>query len=182
MRAKGAVFIATSLDGFIARADGSIDWLSAADAAIPAGEDCGYREFFDSVDAIVMGRHSYELVSSFDIWPYGDKRMVVLSSKPLTIPEHLAGTVSASSETPTALVTRLSGEGCRSLYVDGGLTIQSFLAAELIDEITITMIPVLLGSGIPLFGPLSHDIFLRHVATKSYDFGYVQVKYSVDRQ
>ena len=182
MRAKGAVFIATSLDGFIARADGSIDWLNAADAVIPAGEDCGYREFFGSIDAIVMGRHSYELVSSFATWPYGDKRMVVLSSKPLAIPEHLVGTVSASSQTPAELVTRLSSEGCQSLYIDGGLTIQSFLAAGLIDEITITMIPVLLGSGIPLFGPLPHDVFLRHVATKTYDFGYAQVKYSLDHQ
>ena len=128
-----------------------------------------------------MGRNSFEKVLSFGTWPYEDKKVVVLSSKPLIFPVGLPSTVSASSEPPDVLLERLSAEGAQRLYVDGGITIQRFLAAGLIDDITITLIPVLLGQGKPLFGPIDNDIPLVHVATKAFEFGFVQVKYRVAR-
>lgn len=181
MTAKTSVFIATSLDGFIARLDGSIDWLNEANAVVPSGEDCGYSEFMQSVDVLVMGRKTFELVLTFDGWPYGDKKVIVMSSQPLSIPERLPETVSVSSETPQALLERLSALGMQHLYVDGGVTIQRFLAAGLIDELTITIIPTLIGQGRPLFGPSKNDISLIHVATKAFEFGFVQVRYRIAR-
>lgn len=180
MRATASVFVATSLDGYIARPDGSIDWLDEANTVVPESEDCGYGEFIRSVDVLVMGRNTFEAALAFDDWPYEGTRVVVLSSRPLTIPASLP-TVSASSEAPEALVNRLSAEGAHRLYVDGGITIQRFLAAGLIDDITITLIPVLIGDGRPLFGALAKDVKLAHVATRTFDFGFVQVKYRVVR-
>jgi dihydrofolate reductase len=182
MSIKVSVFIATSLDGFIARPDGSIDWLNEANTVVPSGEDCGYDEFMQLIDVLVMGRNTFEQVLSFDAWPYGDRRVVVLSSKPLHLPAHLPATVSPSKEKPTELVRRLSSEGVKHLYVDGGITIQRFLSADLIDDMTITVIPVILGKGRPLFGPLEQDIPLTLVATKAYEFGFVQLKYLVGRE
>ena len=181
MTVKSSVFIATSLDGFIARSDGSIDWLDHANRLIPPGEDCGYGEFIASVDAIVMGRHTFQQVLTFAEWPYGRLPVVVLSHEPLFIPEAVSRTVSASEEAPDKLVARLSAQGARQLYIDGGRTIQSFLSAGLIDALTITVIPVLLGTGRPLFGALPHDVQLAHVATRIYDFGFVQHTYHVLR-
>lgn len=179
MTARASVFIATSLDGFIARSDGSIDWLNRANATIPSGEDCGYKAFMDTVDVLVMGRNTFEQALSFGEWPYGTKPVVVLSSKGVTIPVAISQTVSASRETPNVLVQRLTLEGAKHLYVDGGLTIQRFMRAGLINEFIITVIPVLLGTGKPLFGPLESDVALTHVSTKAYDFGFVQNKYRV---
>ena len=179
MTAQACVFIATSLDGYIARADGGIDWLEAANARVPPGEDCGYAAFMQSVDVLVMGRHSFEVVLGFGHWPYGDKPVVVLSSRPLALPTRVPSTVGVSSETPAALLTRLSAQGARRVYVDGGLTIQRFLADGLIAEMTITRIPVLLGAGRPLFGPADRDVTLEHLGTRSWDFGFVQSKYRV---
>jgi len=179
MGIRASVFIATSLDGFISRKDGSIDWLNEANASVPAGEDCGYKAFADSVDVMVMGRHTFDLVRTFDTWPYGDNRVVVLSSRLVEIPEGFPKTVSSSSETPEVLMRRLEAEGARHVYVDGGITIQRFLAAGLIDELTMTLIPVLLGEGRPLFGALDKDVKLTFLQTKSYDFGFVQVTYGV---
>ncbi|TQV80039.1 dihydrofolate reductase [Exilibacterium tricleocarpae] len=173
-----SVYIATSLDGFIARENDDLDWLDAANATVPEGEDCGYQDFMSSVDALVMGRSSYEKVLSFGAWPY-DKPVTVLSRNSLDIPAAISHRVFHSNETPAALHQRLSQQGVRRLYVDGGITIQRFLSAGLIDDITITVIPVILGSGKPLFGPLEKDIALRHVATKTYDCGFVQSTYTV---
>jgi dihydrofolate reductase len=178
MTIRASVFIATSLDGFISRKDGSIDWLNEANAVVPPGEDCGYKVFADSVDVLVMGRHTFDLVRTFEPWPYGDKRVVVLSSGPVEIPAELTKTVSYSSEAPEVIMRRLEAEGVRHVYVDGGITIQRFLAAGLIDEITITLIPVLLGEGRPLFGALDKDVKLRLLRSKAYEFGYVQLTYS----
>src|SRR3989338_898922 len=182
MSAKASVFVATSLDGFIARPDGSIDWLNEANKVVPSGEDCGYSEFIKPIDFLVMGRNTFETVLAFDEWPYEDKRVVVLSSRPITIPARLPNTVSASSEPPDILVERLTAEGAQHLYVDGGVTIQRFLAAGLIDDITITLIPVLLGQGRPLFGPIKNDITLAHMADRTFEFGFVQIKYRVARR
>lgn len=181
MTIKASVFIATSLDGFIARKDGSIDWLEGATADVPAGEDSGYGVFISTVDVLVMGRYTYEQVLTFAEWPYGDLRVVVLSGKPIEIPADISGTVTALSKSPRALVDQLGSEGAQHLYIDGGITIQSFLSAGLIDELTITVIPVLIGEGRPLFGPLEKDIALTHLSTEAYDYGFVQSRYGVTR-
>ncbi|NEP13623.1 MAG: dihydrofolate reductase [Symploca sp. SIO2C1] len=179
MNLRASVFIATSLDRFIARTDGKLDWLDAANATVPEGEDCGYHAFFESIDFLIMGRKTYEQVLSFGKWPYGTKPVIVLSRNKIAIPEQLAQTVSDSSESPKDLCERLSKVGAKRLYIDGGITIQRFLAEGMINDLTITVIPVILGSGIPLFGNLKKDITLKHLATKTYDFGFVQLSYEV---
>jgi len=177
---KASVYIATSLDGFIARADGGLDWLPGAEGESTAGEDYGYREFMDSVDYLVMGRKTFEFVATFaGEWPYGGKRVVVLSSRPLELPKHVAGRVEWMSGSPGEVVSRLAERGAQHLYVDGGKTIQGFLAAGLIQQLIITQVPVLIGEGIPLFGPLPHDIKLRHIETQSFPSGLVQSRYEV---
>jgi len=179
MRARVSSFIATSLDGYIARPDGSIDWLTAVQTLIPAGEDCGYLDFMSSIDCLVMGRHTFEQASAFDEWPYADLPVVVLSRVPVAIPPALAVSVRSSQESPQELVARLTGERFRHIYVDGGHTIQSFLRAGLLDAITITLIPLLLGAGRPLFGPLPHDVKLDLIGTRAYEFGFVQLTYRI---
>lgn len=179
MRARCSVFIAASLDGFIARSDGSIDWLEEASALMPEGEDCGYRAFMADVDALVMGRNTFEQVLTFDAWPYGATPVVVMSRRGIALPAQPPPGVTVSGEPPPALVARLSAQGARHLYIDGGRTIQSFLAAGLLDDLTITRIPILLGAGRPLFGPLRSDIRLSHEQTTTYPFGFVQSRYRV---
>ena len=181
MTARCSVFVAASLDGFIARPDGGIDWLDRVNAGAPPGEDFGFAQFIASVDALVMGRHTFEQALTFGEWPYGAMPVVVLSHSLRRLPAGVPATVSVSSESPADLVLRLTAEGARHLYIDGGLTIQSFLAAGLIDELTVTVVPVLLGAGKPLFGPLPADIPLVHVATHVYDCGLVQHKYRVEK-
>ena len=171
---KASVFIATSLDGFIARADGALDWLPADDV-----EPHGYDEFIATVDAIVMGRKTFETVLTFGAWPYGTKPVVVLSGTPSALRAPDGAVCEMMAGTPPEVVARLGARGFRHLYVDGGVTIQGFLAAGLIQRMIITRIPVLLGSGIPLFGPLSHDVRLEHVATRSYPSGMVQSEYLI---
>jgi dihydrofolate reductase len=172
------VFIATSLDGFIARSNGDLDWLTGAGSA-PTGQDYGYRQFMDTVDTIVLGRNTFELVLTFDNWPYGGKKVVVLSSRTPAIPPHLVDSVEWLSLPPKRLVERLAAQGATHLYVDGGKTVQGFLNAGLIDELVITRVPVLIGTGIPLFGPLDHDVRLTHIATQQFENGFVQSRYRV---
>lgn len=173
------VFIATSLDGFIARNDGQIDWLDTANQGVTPGEDCGFHAFMQDVDVLVMGRNTFELVLTFDGWPYGDTRLVVMTSRELVLPDKVPPTVSVTAESPRSLVARLEREGVKKVYVDGGLTIQSFLKEGLIDELIITRIPVLLGSGKALFGAVPSDVWLEHVSTQAYPFGFVQSRYRV---
>ena len=174
-----SVFIATSLDGFIARPGGELDWLDAANATVPESEDCGYHTLFNSIDVLIMGRKTYEKVLSFGQWPYESKPVIVLSRNKIKIPEKLAKIVSHSSESSKELCERMSKEGVKRLYIDGGITIQRFLDEGLINDITITIIPVILGDGIPLFSNLKKDISLKHVATKTYSFGFVQLTYEI---
>ena len=179
---SATVFIATSLDGFIAREDGAIDWLTGPDApGVGAGEDYGYDAFFAAVDALVMGRNSYDLVRTFSPWPYGDKPVVVLTHRPLGDPPSGAR-VEAMSGEPAEVAARLAARGLGRLYVDGGKTVQAFLGAGLVDRLIVTTIPVLLGRGVPLFGPLPNgDVRLRHVRTQSWPSGLVQNEYEVAR-
>lgn len=183
MRPKCTVFIATSLDGFIARKDGRIDWLDIADSLLPPGEDHGYGEHMATVDAMVMGRSTFETVLGFGgDWPYGDLRMVVLTRQTdYAIPDSVPASVSVSGEPPAQLLETLAKEGVQHVYVDGGVTIQSFLAEGLMDEMTITTIPVILGEGIPLFGPVPADIPVKLAWSRSWDGGLVQSKWDVVR-
>lgn len=178
-RPKFSVYIAASLDGFIARRDGDIAWLT--EAPTPEGEDFGYGAFIATVDVLVMGRHTFEKVLTFPKWPYSVARVVVLASRPLAVPPALAGVVEVVSLAPAALAERLAHERVAHVYVDGGVTIQRFLAADLVDELTLTQIPILLGAGIPLFGPLPRDVRLDHRDTRAYANGFVQSRYRVAR-
>ena len=172
-----SVFIATSLDGFIARPDGGLDWLPVPDPEDP--EDYGYHAFMDSVDCLVMGRKSFETVMAFEPWPYGEKRVIVLSATLDAISTPIGGQVELFKGSQEALVEKLSAEGVRRVYLDGGKTIQGFLRAGLVSDILITTIPVLIGQGIPLFGPLDGDIALTHLRTEAYPNGFVQSVYAV---
>jgi dihydrofolate reductase len=141
-----SVFVGTSLDGFIARPNGDFDFLPA-----DGGEAHGYEEFIATVDAIVMGRNTFETVLTLGAWPYGGKRVVVLSSRPVDLSEARGGVVEQMSGPPEQIVSQLAASGAQHLYVDGGITIQRFLRAGLIQRLTITRVPVLIGEGIPLF-------------------------------
>ncbi len=171
---QASVFVGTSLDGFIARANGDFDFLPPG-----GGEEHGYTEFMATVDALVIGRNTYEKVLTFDEWPYGDKPVVVLSSRPIDLPRATAAVVERMTGSPREIVARLATRGAKHLYVDGGITIQRFLEAGLIQRLIITRVPVLIGTGIPLFGALSRDVSLQHVATRQYASGLVQSEYTV---
>ena len=168
-----SVFVGTSVDGFIARANGDLDWLPAG-----GGEPHGYDEFIASVDAIVIGRNTFETVLAFEAWPYADKRVVVLSSRTVDL-SAAKGVVEQMGGPPAEIVSRLAASGAHHLYVDGGITVQRFLRAGLVQRLVITRVPVLIGEGIPLFGSLPGDVRLRHVATRHYPSGLVQSEYHV---
>ena len=170
---NASVFIGTSLDGFIARANGDLDFLPPG-----GGEPHGYAEFMATVDALVIGRKTFETVLAFDAWPYGEKPVFVLSTRPLA-PAPLGAAVERLSGVPADIVSQLATRGIRHIYVDGGVTVQRFLQAGLIQRLIITRVPVLIGTGIPLFGALQHDIHLKHIATRQYASGLVQSEYVV---
>ena len=170
-----SVFIGTSVDGFIARPNGDLDFLPEG-----GGEPHGYNEFIASVDAIVIGRKTFETVLAFETWPYGDKRVVVLSSRPVDFSAVRGGVVEQMAGPPADIVSELAARGVRHLYIDGGITIQGFLRAGAIQRLIITRVPVLIGEGVPLFGSLPHDIRLRHVMTRHFPSGLVQSEYHID--
>ena len=172
---KVSVFVGASVDGFIARLNDDLDFLPEG-----GGEPHGYTEFIASVDAIVMGRKTFEKVLTFAAWPYGDKRVVVLSSRAVDLSAAVGGVVEQMAGPPAEIVSQLAASGAQDLYVDGGITIQRFLRAGLIQRLVITRVPVLIGDGIPLFGSLPSDIRLRHVTTRQYPSGLVQSEYSID--
>jgi dihydrofolate reductase len=169
-----SVFIGTSLDGFIARRNGSFDFLPA-----DGGEPHGYEEFMAGIDALVIGRNTFEVVLAFPEWPYGSKRVVVLSSKPIDFSGVRGAVVEQMSGEPQEIVAKLAATGAHNLYIDGGITIQRFLRAGMIQRLIITRVPVLIGDGIPLFGALPHDIKLRHIATQQYATGLVKSEYHI---
>ncbi|MGK0289387.1 MAG: dihydrofolate reductase [bacterium] len=181
MKTKLSVYIATSLDGFIARKDGNLDWLSENDQS-QSKEDYGFQPFMDSIDAIVMGRNTFETVLLSGEWPYKNKPVIVLSSKPVKIPTKRTDTVEGSSLPLKELLQQLVERGLKNLYIDGGKTIQGFLQEGLINQITITRIPILLGSGIPLFANLNQDIHVEHLETCTFPTGFVQSTYQVKKQ
>ncbi|MCB4454946.1 dihydrofolate reductase family protein [Leisingera sp. McT4-56] len=174
----GHVFIATSLDGFVARQDHSLDWLHKQPVA--EDDDGGFAAFMDSVDGLVMGTGSFRTLLGFGHWPY-TKPVVVLSSS-LTeqdIPEELKDKVRLSTAAPADLMQKLQQEGWTRAYIDGGRMVQSFLRQGLIADLTITTVPILIGSGIPLFGSLDQDIDLQVASSRILPTGMVQTTFRV---
>ena len=178
-RPQCSVFVGVSLDGFIARQNGDLDWLMGEGGGDSA--EYGYNEFIADIDAIVMGRRTFEKVLTFDKWYYGNKRVVVLSHQALdlSIAQGRGGVVELMAGSPAEIVSKLAASGARRLYVDGGITIQQFLCAGLIHRLIISRLPVLIGEGIPLFSSLPRDIRLSHIATRTYPGGMVQSEYHI---
>jgi dihydrofolate reductase len=170
---KASVFVGISVDGFLARPNGALDFLPPG-----GGEAHGYEEFMASVDALVIGRNTFEIVLAFEEWPYGTKPVFVLSTRALP-PVPKGALVEHMSGEPAAILAELATRGIGHVYVDGGITVQRFLHAGLIQRLIITRVPVLIGTGIPLFGALPRDVVLEHVATRQYPSGLVQSEYAV---
>jgi dihydrofolate reductase len=167
-----SVFVGTSVDGFIAQPNGALDFLPPG-----GGEPHGYDEFIAGIDALVIGRKTFDTVLAFPSWPYGKKRVVVLSSRPLDLSTAKGAVIEQMAGPPAEIVSKLAATGAHHLYIDGGITVQGFLRAGLIQRIIITRVAVLIGEGIPLFSTLPQDIKLRHVATKHYASGLVKTEY-----
>ena len=176
---KTSVFIGTSLDGFIARENGDIDWLVqyANEEAVRA-----YEEFISRIDAIVIGRGTFEKVLGFPAWPYNEKlKVFVLSNSIKQVPDKVREKVTLLSMRPRELLNYLSGKGFAFVYVDGGRVIQDFLKDDLINELIVSTAPVLIGSGIPLFGYLGTDLQFKHRRTEIYSNGLVRSCYDRHR-
>lgn len=172
---KLSVFCGVSLDGFLARPDDTFDFLQTGEQ-----EPHGFKEFLASVDAVVLGRRTFEVVRKLGhLGLYGKKPVIVLSSRPIGFSSLRGGIVEQMSGEPPEIVRQLKARGFKHAYVDGGITIQRFLSAGCIDHMVITRVPVLIGTGIPLFGPVLRDIPLRHVETRSYAGGLVQSEYEI---
>ena len=164
-----------SVDGFLARPDDALDFLHTGEQ-----EPHGFTEFLASVDVVVIGRRTFEVVLRLGhLELYRNKPVVVLSSRPLDFSSVKGGVVEQMLGEPTEIVMQLKSRGFEHAYIDGGITIQRFLAAGLIDRLVITRVPVLIGTGVPLFGPVPRDISLRYVATRSYKGGLVQSEYEI---
>ncbi|HXZ30996.1 MAG TPA: dihydrofolate reductase family protein [Terriglobales bacterium] len=169
-----AVFVGTSVDGFIARPNGDLDFLPAG-----GGEPHGYDEFMADIDTLVIGRKTYETVLTYPEWPYGKRHVIVLSSQPLDLAAARGANLEQMAGPPAEIASKLAATGAHNVYVDGGVTIQGFLRAGLIQRIIITRVPVLIGDGIPLFSTLPHDVPLRHIETKHYPSGLVKTEYRI---
>lgn len=170
-----SVYIAASLDGFIARKDGGIDWLAMVERA---GEDYGFKSFYDSVDALVMGRKTYETALGFDAWPYAGKRCVVVTHEAAKASVH--GEEFFSGDL-TVLFQRLEADGVKHIYVDGGAVIAQALQAGLVDTVTVSVVPVLLGEGTPLAPSVGRDVALDLREHRAFESGLVQLIYRVKR-
>lgn len=171
-RPKISIYIASSIDGYIARKDGNLDWLHYGHTG---DEDYGFKKFTSSIDAVVMGRNTYEVVAGFDEWAYKDKRVIVLSN---TLTKVRTEAELFSGQLPD-LLTKLHTENIKHIWVDGGITVSRFLEAGLVDDITISVIAMVLGSGIPLFSTMNREHKCRLISTQSYPSGLVQLKYEV---
>lgn len=175
---KCSVFCGVSVDGFLARPDDTFDFLMAGEQ-VPHG----FAEFLASVDVVVMGRRTFEVVHRLGhLELYGRKPMMVLNRRALDLSSVKGGLVEQMSGEPAEIVVRLDKRGFKHAYVDGGITIQRFIAAGCMDRMVVTRVPVLIGAGIPLFGPVPHDIHLHHVATRSYGGGMVQSEYEIQSE
>jgi len=168
------IYIATSLDGYIARKDGNIDWLM--ELPNPDKSDYGFSDFMKRIDGLIMGRNTFNLVLKFGQWPY-TKPVFVLSKTMKEIPDEMKSKAEPVRGNLNTIVERLNKKGFENLYIDGGKTIQSFLKQDLIDEIIITRIPIILGSGIPLFGEMDLELRFEHVQTEVLNNALVKSRY-----
>lgn len=171
-RPKVSIYIAASIDGYIARKDGSLDWL---DRVGGFDEDYGFQELIDSIDAVLLGRKTYEVAASVPDWPYKGKRIVVLSKSLKTVREE----AELFQGDLIQLVSRLHSDGIKHIWIDGGMTISQFLELQMVDSLTLSLIPVILGSGIPLFSPIGKEHACRLISSRSYPSGLVQLKYEI---
>lgn len=174
---RTSVYVGASLDGFIARNNGDIDWLVTFENNEVSES---YRNFISKIDAIVMGRGTFEKVLTFPSWPY-EKKVFVLSTSLTKVPDVVKEKATLLSMKPKELLKHLSNRGFKSLYIDGGQVIQSFLREDLIDELTVTRIPVLIGNGIPLFGHLENDLHFKHLRSEVLSNGLVESRYERKR-
>jgi dihydrofolate reductase len=172
------VYIATSLDGYIAEADGGLDWLNAISP--PAGCDYGYAAFMAGIDALVMGRKTFEVVMGFGEWSY-TKPVIVLSRSLSELPPEMSGKAELLAGSPVEILNALERRGFEHLYLDGGQTVQAFLREDLVDELIVTRIPILLGKGIPLFGDMPVALSFNHSGTETFENGLTQSRYVRDR-
>lgn len=184
---KCSAFIATSVDGFIARPDGNVDWLHSSgnqDVEMGNQADMGFYSYLSKVDCLIMGRKTMEVIANMNLsddqWPYGDMRIVVLSASLKEVPSSMRNNVSIFSGRLTELVKQLSDEGFEHAYIDGGSTIQQFIQEGLMNEMTIARVPILLGAGIPLFTTLGKEVKLSEAETTAYPNDFVQVKYTLN--
>jgi dihydrofolate reductase len=173
----GHIYMATSLDGFVARNDHSLDWLMKQKTE---GEDLGFDDFMASVDGLIMGSGSFKTVLAFESWPY-QKPVIVMSHSLVEedIPVELKDKVRLTQLSPQELMLSLEKEGWRRAYVDGGKLVQSFIRSGLIQDMTITFIPILIGEGVRLFGPVDNDIDLELIKSESFGSGLVQNYYKI---
>ena len=171
-RSRISIYIAMSIDGYIARKNGGLDWLEYGHTG---DEDYGFKKFIDTVDTIVLGKNTYEVVSGFDTWPYTGKRVIVLS----TTLREVRKEAELFSGQLSDLASMLHSEGSKRVWVDGGITVSQFLEAGLVDDITISVIAMILGSGIPLFSTMHRENACRLVSATPYPSGLVQLQYEV---
>ena len=172
---KNIVYIAQSLDGYIAGPNEELDWLDMIPN--PNQEGMGYYDLMDEIDALVMGRSTYQIVINFGgEWPY-KKHVYVLSNTLSVVPDHLAGKITILSGTIPQILDKIHSRSHYKLYIDGGKTVQSFLTEDLVDELRITTLPILLGAGIPLFGHLENRMEFDHIKTEVYLDQLVQSHY-----
>lgn len=183
---KCSSFIATSVDGYIAKTDGSTEWLHTSgnlDADMGNQTDMGFYDYLQTVDCLIMGRKTMEVIANMNLseeqWPYGNMPIIVLSNSISEAPSNLAGKISFFSGDLKDLLARLEEDGCNHAYIDGGTTIQQFIDAGLMDEMTIARVPILLGDGIPLFGRSGREVRLTNAETTAYPNDFVQVKYTL---
>ena len=182
---KASVFIALTLDGYIAAPDGSVDFLNDyQNSASEEDGDAGFSDFLANVDLLVMGRKTWDSVNKFgdNMWPYGDRHVWIWSRQQpseVHIPESRRKQAKVISASPADILKLAEGEGYRHAYIDGGTTIQEFLRYGCIGELILTRVPLLLGSGIPLFASNDDKLHLEHLTTKSYSNGLVQSHYRV---
>lgn len=173
-RPRMSVYIATSIDGYIAKKDDGLDWLETFSPPLDnPNEDYGFKKFLNQVDALVMGKNTYTIASSANVWPYQGKRVIVLSSSLPTVcdkAEIYCGDIQN-------LTKKLYSEGIKHIYVDGGKTISQFLNAGLIDELIISIIPIILGSGIPLFNHILNESWCHLASSQAFSNGLVQLRY-----
>lgn len=170
------VYIAASIDGYIAKEDGNLDWLT--DIPNPDNSDYGFSEFMNEIDAIIMGRKTFEVVLGFGEWSY-TKPVYVLSNTLSQVPDRLKDKAEIIKGDLKEIIINLKKKGIKNLYIDGGNTIQNFLKLNLIDELIITRIPILLGSGIPLFSASASEFKLNHIKTEILSNSLVKSKYKV---